>query len=144
MAPRGIRVTHGDHTPIEPQLRDRALAVLRVVAAALLFLMLWAATLGPTALAATAAIPMPDNPLDNAPPRAVADALARAWPRFATAAAGIVDQRREQIHFDKAPVALRINPDVDARTHAKITTGKSENKFGIPIDEAMEAFTAAG
>jgi diaminopimelate decarboxylase len=39
----------------------------------------------------------------------------------------------------KAPVALRINPDVDARTHAKITTGKSENKFGIPIDEAMEA-----
>ncbi|TDK33668.1 hypothetical protein [Luteimonas terrae] len=47
-------MTHGDHTPIEPQLRDRALAVLRVVAAALLFLMLWAATLGPTALAATA------------------------------------------------------------------------------------------
>jgi diaminopimelate decarboxylase len=39
----------------------------------------------------------------------------------------------------KAPVALRINPDVDARTHAKITTGKSENKFGIPIDEAIEA-----
>jgi diaminopimelate decarboxylase len=39
----------------------------------------------------------------------------------------------------KAPVALRINPDVDARTHAKITTGKSENKFGVPIDEAMEA-----
>jgi diaminopimelate decarboxylase len=38
-----------------------------------------------------------------------------------------------------APVALRINPDVDARTHAKITTGKSENKFGIPIDEAIEA-----
>ena len=39
----------------------------------------------------------------------------------------------------KAPVALRINPDVDARTHAKITTGKSENKFCIPIDEALEA-----
>jgi DNA-binding SARP family transcriptional activator/class 3 adenylate cyclase len=39
------------------------------------------------ALAATAAIPMPDSPLDNAPPRAVADALARAWPRFATASA---------------------------------------------------------
>jgi diaminopimelate decarboxylase len=38
----------------------------------------------------------------------------------------------------KAPVALRINPDVDARTHAKITTGKSENKFGIPIDEGLE------
>ena len=54
MPPRGICVTHGDHTPIEPQLRDRAVAGLRVVAAALLFLMLWAATLGPTALAATA------------------------------------------------------------------------------------------
>jgi diaminopimelate decarboxylase len=39
----------------------------------------------------------------------------------------------------KAPVALRINPDVDARTHAKITTGKSENKFGIALDEAVEA-----
>ncbi len=38
-----------------------------------------------------------------------------------------------------APVALRINPDVDARTHAKITTGKSENKFGIAIDEALAA-----
>ncbi len=44
-----------------------------------------------------------------------------------------------------APVALRINPDVDARTHAKITTGKSENKFGIPIDEvAAAARRAAG
>ena len=33
----------------------------------------------------------------------------------------------------KAPVALRINPDVDALTHAKISTGKAENKFGIDI-----------
>ncbi len=39
----------------------------------------------------------------------------------------------------KAPVALRINPDVDARTHAKITTGKAENKFGIGIDQAAAA-----
>ncbi|MCI0430712.1 MAG: diaminopimelate decarboxylase [Rhodospirillales bacterium] len=39
----------------------------------------------------------------------------------------------------KAPVALRINPDVDARTHTKITTGKSENKFGIGIGEAAGA-----
>src|SRR4029078_12396453 len=30
------------------------------------------------------------------------------------------------------PVAIRVNPDVDAKTHAKITTGKAENKFGIP------------
>lgn len=37
-----------------------------------------------------------------------------------------------------APVALRVNPDVDAQTHAKITTGKSENKFGIEIDRARD------
>jgi diaminopimelate decarboxylase len=35
-----------------------------------------------------------------------------------------------------ADVALRVNPDVDARTHAKITTGKSENKFGVAITDA--------
>jgi diaminopimelate decarboxylase len=33
----------------------------------------------------------------------------------------------------RAPCALRVNPDVDARTHAKITTGLTENKFGVPI-----------
>jgi len=38
----------------------------------------------------------------------------------------------------RAPVALRINPDVDARTHAKITTGKTENKFGIEIARALD------
>lgn len=37
-----------------------------------------------------------------------------------------------------APVALRVNPDVDALTHAKISTGKTENKFGIEIDRAKE------
>ncbi|MBY8824691.1 diaminopimelate decarboxylase [Sphingomonas colocasiae] len=37
-------------------------------------------------------------------------------------------------------VAYRVNPDVDAGTHAKISTGKSENKFGIPIDTAPEAY----
>ncbi|SFC92281.1 diaminopimelate decarboxylase [Tropicimonas isoalkanivorans] len=42
-----------------------------------------------------------------------------------------------------APVALRINPDVDARTHAKIATGKSENKFGIPIARARDAYARA-
>jgi diaminopimelate decarboxylase len=47
-----------------------------------------------------------------------------------------------------ARVALRVNPDVDAKTHAKISTGKSENKFGIPYLEAprlyAEARTLAG
>lgn len=37
-------------------------------------------------------------------------------------------------------VALRVNPDVDARTHAKITTGKGENKFGVAIDEAPSLY----
>ena len=35
-----------------------------------------------------------------------------------------------------APVALRLNPDVDAKTHGKITTGKAENKFGLPLEAA--------
>jgi diaminopimelate decarboxylase len=43
----------------------------------------------------------------------------------------------------RAPVAIRINPDVDAKTHAKITTGKSENKFGIPLRQAAAAYEAA-
>ena len=43
----------------------------------------------------------------------------------------------------KAPIALRVNPDVDANTHAKITTGTSANKFGIPIKQAGAAYEAA-
>ena len=39
-----------------------------------------------------------------------------------------------------APVALRINPDVEAGTHAKITTGTIDNKFGIPAAQAIDAF----
>lgn len=41
------------------------------------------------------------------------------------------------------PVTIRVNPDVDARTHAKIATGKSENKFGIPITRAREVYAMA-
>jgi diaminopimelate decarboxylase len=43
----------------------------------------------------------------------------------------------------RAPVALRINPDVDAKTHAKIATGKAENKFGIDIDHAPAIYAEA-
>ena len=43
----------------------------------------------------------------------------------------------------KAPIALRVNPDVDARTHHKISTGKSENKFGIPISRARAVYAHA-
>ncbi|MGA2691041.1 MAG: diaminopimelate decarboxylase [Opitutaceae bacterium] len=43
----------------------------------------------------------------------------------------------------KASIAIRINPDVDAHTHAKITTGTSANKFGIPIRQAQAAYEAA-
>jgi diaminopimelate decarboxylase len=42
-----------------------------------------------------------------------------------------------------AHVSLRVNPDVDARTHAKIATGKAENKFGIPISRAREVYARA-
>lgn len=43
----------------------------------------------------------------------------------------------------KASIAIRVNPDVDAKTHAKITTGKSDNKFGIPMSSAEAAYEAA-
>ncbi|WP_048533923.1 diaminopimelate decarboxylase [Marinovum algicola] len=43
----------------------------------------------------------------------------------------------------EAPITIRVNPDVDARTHAKIATGKSENKFGIPISRAREVYAHA-
>ncbi|MBN8543736.1 MAG: diaminopimelate decarboxylase [Alphaproteobacteria bacterium] len=43
----------------------------------------------------------------------------------------------------KAPIALRVNPDVDAATHAKISTGKKENKFGIDIDIAPKIYAHA-
>ncbi|NBD30633.1 MAG: diaminopimelate decarboxylase [Alphaproteobacteria bacterium] len=39
-----------------------------------------------------------------------------------------------------APVTVRVNPDVDAKTHEKISTGKAENKFGIPIARAGEVY----
>ena len=44
----------------------------------------------------------------------------------------------------RADIAIRVNPDIDAGTHAKITTGRKENKFGIDIDLAREAFALAG
>ncbi len=43
----------------------------------------------------------------------------------------------------RAPIAIRVNPDVDAKTHAKIATGRSENKFGIPISRAREVYAEA-
>jgi diaminopimelate decarboxylase len=43
----------------------------------------------------------------------------------------------------RAPITVRVNPDVDAKTHAKIATGKSENKFGIPIARAREVYGEA-
>ena len=42
-----------------------------------------------------------------------------------------------------APITLRVNPDVDAKTHEKIATGKAENKFGIPISRAREVYALA-
>ena len=42
-----------------------------------------------------------------------------------------------------APITIRVNPDVDAKTHEKIATGKKENKFGIPISRASEVYAEA-
>ena len=46
-------------------------------------------------------------------------------------------------HGTSAPVSLRVNPDVDARTHPYISTGLKENKFGISIDDALLAYQHA-
>jgi len=43
----------------------------------------------------------------------------------------------------RAPVALRVNPDIDAKTHAKISTGKAGDKFGIDYDQAPEIYALA-
>jgi diaminopimelate decarboxylase len=55
-------------------------------------------------------------------------------------------ERLNAVAVDKgvrAPVAIRVNPDVDAKTHAKITTGRAENKFGIDHDKAADIYHAA-
>jgi diaminopimelate decarboxylase len=42
-----------------------------------------------------------------------------------------------------ASIAIRVNPDVDAKTHAKISTGKAENKFGVPFEDAPRLYARA-
>jgi diaminopimelate decarboxylase len=42
-----------------------------------------------------------------------------------------------------AAIAIRVNPDIDAKTHAKISTGKAENKFGVPYRDARELYAEA-
>ena len=48
-----------------------------------------------------------------------------------------------QAYEKLVPVSIRINPDIDAQTHEKISTGKSDNKFGIPYRQALEIFEKA-
>jgi diaminopimelate decarboxylase len=50
----------------------------------------------------------------------------------------IATQKQRHAH-----ISLRVNPDVDAKTHHKISTGKSENKFGIPISRARDVYARA-
>ena len=53
---------------------------------------------------------------------------------------GVVLGRIAESMGKRATAVLRVNPDVDAGTHAKISTGKSENKFGVPYDEAAAIY----
>jgi diaminopimelate decarboxylase len=53
-----------------------------------------------------------------------------------------IDRAAKDMHT-KARIALRVNPDIDPRTHAYISTGLKENKFGIPIEHALEYYQAA-
>ena len=51
----------------------------------------------------------------------------------------LVAQRTGQ----RATISIRVNPDVDAKTHAKITTGKADNKFGISFTRASQVYARA-
>ncbi len=53
-----------------------------------------------------------------------------------------IDRVAASVH-KAAPIAIRVNPDVDAMTHDHITTGKKENKFGIPLSKALPVFRMA-
>ena len=72
----------------------------------------------------------------------IADALEAGVARFNVESADELQllQRVASEFNVTACASARINPDVDALTHAKISTGKSENKFGVGIDEAREWF----
>jgi diaminopimelate decarboxylase len=53
-----------------------------------------------------------------------------------------LDRAAKEMHA-VARIALRVNPDIDPKTHAYISTGLKENKFGIPIDQALEFYQTA-
>jgi diaminopimelate decarboxylase len=53
-----------------------------------------------------------------------------------------IDRAAKEMHA-KARIALRVNPNIDPKTHAYISTGLKENKFGIPIEEALEYYQLA-
>jgi len=53
-----------------------------------------------------------------------------------------LDHAASEMHA-KARIALRVNPDIDPKTHAYISTGLKENKFGIPIEQALEFYQTA-
>ncbi|MFN3478757.1 MAG: diaminopimelate decarboxylase family protein, partial [Thermodesulfovibrionales bacterium] len=50
-----------------------------------------------------------------------------------------IDRIARDMHV-KAPIALRVNPDIDPETHPYIATGLKKHKFGIPIDDALEYY----
>ena len=74
----------------------------------------------------------------------IAEALAAGVARFNLESSDELDclERLARERGVVARAAVRINPDVDARTHAKITTGSAANKFGVAIDEARAWFAA--
>ena len=75
----------------------------------------------------------------------IADALDAGVARFNVESADEL-QLLQQVASERGVIAnasARINPDVDALTHAKISTGKSENKFGVGIDEARGWFASS-
>lgn len=76
----------------------------------------------------------------------IAEALEAGVSRFNVESADELEALQRIAHQRGviARAAVRINPDVDARTHGKISTGKAENKFGVSIEEARQWFADAG
>ncbi len=75
-------------------------------------------------------------------PDEIGDALAAGIGRFNVESKDELDtlQRLAAARNAVARASIRVNPDVDALTHAKISTGKSENKFGVSTEEARQWF----
>src|SRR5438552_3782505 len=75
--------------------------------------------------------------------RAGAAARSRRHAREEEAIVDHFEFRNGELHAEEAPIAVRVNPDVDPKTHPYISTGLKDNKFGVPVAGAERLYEAA-